>query len=61
MNYRLLTELCYFERKSISNKKKKSFIYMQIVKVIKGLLKLETDFKKLEGIDGELKEREIKI
>lgn len=34
---------------------------MQIVKVIKGLLKLETDFKKLEGIDGELKEREIKI
>ena len=59
MNYRLLTELCYFE--SISNKKKKSFIYMQIVKVIKGLLKLETDFKKLEGIDGELKEREIKI
>ena len=61
MNYRLLTELCYFERKSISNKKKKSFIYMQIVKVIKGLLKLKTDFKKLERIDGELKEREIKI
>ena len=61
MNYRLLTELSYFERKSISNEKKKSFIYMQIVKVIKGLLKLETDFKKLEGIDGELKEREIKI
>lgn len=34
---------------------------MQIVKVIKGLLKLETDFKKLEGIDEELKEGEIKI
>ena len=61
MNHRLFTELCYFERKSISNKKKKYFIFIQIVKVIKGLLKLETDFKKLEGIDEELKEREIKI